>query len=177
MRSRFTRARPAQLALSAALIAISGFAACTTQADAPVGTIRSEKNQTADARVGAVAPDTLKIPSLRASAATTSQGQELPYFEFQVEKQVRQIPGPGNLRYPDKLRFANIEGEVLTQFVVDQAGNVEPASFKVLKSSHELFTAAVRNALPNMRFHPAEIGGRKVRQVVQQPFTFSLSRN
>src|SRR6476469_9801128 len=27
-----------------------------------------------------------------------------PYFEFQVEKQVQQIPATGNLRYPDMLR-------------------------------------------------------------------------
>ena len=30
--------------------------------------------------------------------------------------------------------------------------------------------------LPNMRFYPAEVGGKKVKQLVQQPFTFSLSK-
>ena len=99
-----------------------------------------------------------------------------PYFEFQVEKQVQQIPGTGNLRYPDMLRAANVEGEVLAQFVVDANGRYEEGSFKVLKSSHEAFTQAVKNALPNMRFYPAEVGGRKVKQLVQQPFTFSLSK-
>ena len=99
-----------------------------------------------------------------------------PYFEFQVEKQVQQIPGTGNLRYPDMLRSANVEGEVLAQFVVDAEGRYEAGSFKVLKSSHELFTQAVKNALPNMRFYPAEVGGKKVKQLVQQPFTFSLSK-
>jgi protein TonB len=100
-----------------------------------------------------------------------------PYFEFQVEKQVQQVPGTGNLRYPDMLRSANVEGEVLAQFVVDTTGRVEAGSFKVLKSSHDLFTAAVRSALPNMRFYPAEVGGRKVKQLVQQPFTFSLQKS
>src|SRR3954471_6157239 len=99
-----------------------------------------------------------------------------PYFEFQVEKQVQQIPGTGNLRYPDMLRSANVEGEVLAQFVVDADGRYEAGSFKVLKSSHELFTQAVKNALPNMRFYPAEVGGQKVKQLVQQPFTFSLTK-
>jgi len=99
-----------------------------------------------------------------------------PYFEFQVEKQVQQIPGTGNLRYPDMLRSANVEGEVLAQFVVNEQGLYEAGSFKVLKSSHELFTQAVKNALPNMRFYPAEVGGRKVKQLVQQPFTFSLTK-
>ena len=100
-----------------------------------------------------------------------------PYFEFQVEKQVSQVPGSGNLRYPDMLRSANVEGEVLAQFVVDTTGRYEAGTFKVLKSSHEQFTAAVRNALPNMRFYPAEVGGRKVKQLVQQPFTFSLQKS
>src|SRR3954466_2531507 len=99
-----------------------------------------------------------------------------PYFEFQVEKQVSHAPGSGNLRYPDMLRSANVEGEVLAQFIVDADGRYEAGSFKVLKSSHELFTQAVRNALPNMRFYPAEVGGKKVKQLVQQPFTFSLTK-
>jgi periplasmic protein TonB len=99
-----------------------------------------------------------------------------PYFEFQVEKQVQQIPGTGNLRYPDMLRSSNIEGEVLAQFIVDADGRYEAGSFKELKSSHPLFTQAVKNALPNMRFYPAEVGGKKVKQLVQQPFTFSLSK-
>jgi periplasmic protein TonB len=99
------------------------------------------------------------------------------YFEFQVEKQVAVQPDNPRPRYPDMLRSSNVEGEVLAQFVVDTTGRYENGSFKVLKSSHDLFTAAVRNALPRMRFYPAEVGGRKVKQLVQQPFTFSLQKS
>jgi len=98
------------------------------------------------------------------------------YFEFQVEKQVAQIPGSINLRYPDMLRSANVEGEVLAQFVVDTTGRVEANSIKILKSSHDLFTNAVQQALRAARYYPAEIGGRKVKQLVQQPFNFTLTR-
>jgi protein TonB len=98
------------------------------------------------------------------------------YFEFQVEKQVAQIPGSMNLRYPDMLRSANVEGEVLVQFTVDTTGRVERGSIKILKSSHELFTNAVQSALPSARYYAAEIGGRKVRQLVQQPFNFTLTK-
>lgn len=98
------------------------------------------------------------------------------YFEFQVEKQVAQIPGSINLRYPDMLRSANVEGEVLAQFVVDTTGRVEANSVKILKSSHDLFTNAVQQALRAARYYPAEIGGRKVKQLVQQPFNFTLTR-
>jgi protein TonB len=108
---------------------------------------------------------------------TAPVNSDQPYFEFQVEKQVSQIPGSGNLHYPDMLRSANVEGEVLAQFVVDTTGKYESGTFKVLKSSHEQFTQAVKNALPSMRFYPAEVGGRKVKQLVQQPFTFSLQKS
>ena len=99
-----------------------------------------------------------------------------PYFEFQVEKPVVPAPGSTSPRYPDMLRQAGVEGEVLAQFVVDTTGRAEAGSLKILKQSHDLFVQSVRNALPNMRFIPAEVGGRKVKQLVQQPFTFSITR-
>jgi protein TonB len=99
-----------------------------------------------------------------------------PYFEFQVEKQVAPVPNNPPPRYPDMLRSANVEGEVLAQFVVDTTGRAEMREFKVLKSSHDLFTNAVKAALANMRFYPAEVGGKKVRQLVQMPFVFSLNK-
>jgi protein TonB len=100
-----------------------------------------------------------------------------PYFEFQVEKQVAMVPGQSGPNYPDQLRSANVEGEVLAQFVVDTTGRYESGTFKVLKSSNEQFTNAVKSALPRMKFYPAEVGGRKVKQLVQQPFTFSLQKS
>ena len=51
------------------------------------------------------------------------------------------------------------------------------ATFKVLKSTHDLFTNAVKAALPNMKFYPAEVGGKKVKQLVQMPFQFSLTKS
>ena len=99
-----------------------------------------------------------------------------PYFEFQVEKPV--VPAPGSIspRYPDMLRQAGVEGEVLAQFVVDTTGKAEAGSLKILKSSHDMFIQSVKNALPQMKFIPAEVGGKKVKQLVQQPFTFSISK-
>lgn len=99
-----------------------------------------------------------------------------PYFEFQVEKPVEQIPGTGSPFYPSALRSARVEGEVQAQFVVNGDGNVEPSTFKVLKATDDRFVAAVRATLPAMRFHPAEVGGKHVRQLVQQSFQFKLDR-
>ena len=100
----------------------------------------------------------------------------LPYFDFQVEKVVEWIAGSGAPVYPAELRSALIEGEVLAQFVVDTTGRIETESYKVVRQSHDLFGASVRTALPEMRFTPAEVGGRKVRQLVQQPFVFQMAR-
>ena len=98
------------------------------------------------------------------------------YFEFQVEKQVSPVPGNSAPRYPDMLRSANVEGEVLAQFVVDTTGKADMSTFKVLKTTHDLFTNAVKSSLPNMKFYPAEVGGHKVKQLVQMPFQFSLTK-
>jgi protein TonB len=103
------------------------------------------------------------------------QGDQ-PYFDFQVEKPVVAAPGSAGPAYPDMLRSAGIEGQVLAQFVVDTTGRADMSTFKALRSDNDLFTTAVKNALQRMRFLPAEVGGRKVKQLVQQPFQFSLNR-
>src|ERR1039457_5940432 len=94
------------------------------------------------------------------------------YFEYQVEKPVMAVSGSPSPRYPDILKSAGVEGEVVISFVVDTTGRVDMSRVTVLKSTHELFLAAVKTALPNMRFLPAEVGGKKVKQLVQQPFVF-----
>jgi periplasmic protein TonB len=109
-------------------------------------------------------------------ATPTPVNDNQTYFEFQVEKQVSPYPGNANPRYPDMLRSANVEGEVLAQFVVDTSGRADMSQFKVLKSTHDLFTNAVKAALPNMRFYPAEVGGKHVKQLVQMPFQFNLTK-
>ncbi len=96
-----------------------------------------------------------------------------PYFEFQVEKPAQQISGNAPA-FPDILRSANVSGQVIAQFVVNEDGRADMSTFKALESAHELFTAAVKRALPSYRFIPAETGGRKVKQLVQLPFQFSL---
>lgn len=98
------------------------------------------------------------------------------YFEFQVEKPAIAKPGNPPPNYPTHLRENGISGEVLAQFVVDRRGLVEVRTVKFLKASHRDFMNAVRDVLPRMRFIPAELGGCKVRQLVQLPFKFWTNR-
>ncbi len=97
------------------------------------------------------------------------------YFESQVERPVAAAPGSPGPIYPAELKAQRIEGTSLAMFVVNEQGLAEVSTLKFLRSGYPAFDAAVKDALPNMRFLPAAIGGRAVKQLVQQPFSFALS--
>ena len=98
------------------------------------------------------------------------------YFEFQVEKPAEMLQDSPKPKYPSVLESSGIAGEVQAQFVVRSDGKADMDTFKVLKSSNELFTQAVKNVLPRMHFSPAMIGGKPVNQLVQQSFQFAVPR-
>jgi protein TonB len=96
------------------------------------------------------------------------------FFDFQVEVTATLKQGTIQMVYPPTLKSAGIGGEVLAQFVVDTDGRADIATFKVLKSTHELFTVSIRDALANAVFTPASVGGRPVKQLMQLPFSFQI---
>lgn len=98
------------------------------------------------------------------------------YFEYQVEVPVTSAPNNLPPRYPTDLRSANVEGEVLAQFIVDESGRADSSSFQVVRSTNDGFSNAVRSAVTSFRFSPALVGGRPVKQLVQMPFQFKLSK-
>ena len=59
-------------------------------------------------------------------------------------------------------------------FVVDSSGTVDEKSVEWPPSVQQEFTSAVAEVLFNWRFVPAELGGRRVRQRVEQPFIFQM---
>ena len=74
--------------------------------------------------------------------------------------------------YPDSLYDARTPGLVLAEFVVGADGDVIIETFNAVTTTHRLFVDAVQRALQEQRFVPAMRQGRKVQQVVQQPFRF-----
>lgn len=118
------------------------------------------------------------IPGVPGGAATSDfpPGGSSPFTGLTVDRQARPLRASATPRYPDLLRRDRVEGAVRTTYVVDTLGRVELASFQVLDSSHPLFERAVRDALAAMRFAPAEAGGQRVRQLVEQSFVFALRR-
>jgi TonB family protein len=95
-------------------------------------------------------------------------------LERDADSQVSLLQGSQFPVYPGILREAGIEGRAVVRFVVDEKGLANVNSFEVVNSTHELFSVAVRTALPGMRFKPAEKGGEPVEVRVEQPFTFNI---
>jgi TonB family protein len=126
---------------------------------------------------------TLDLRPSVSGAAAPSQPQPLvqaalapgTYFEFQVEKHASLLPGSLGPRYPDMLRSSNVQGDVLVEFVVDTMGRADTTTIRVIRSTHDMFTASVRAILPQLQFSPAEVAKRKVKQLVQMPFEFHLT--
>jgi protein TonB len=79
-------------------------------------------------------------------------------------------------RYPERMRSAGISGRVLVRFVVDTTGRVELSSVQVVQTTHDLFSSAVREVLPSLRFKPSEQNGQRVRSLAEMPFEFLISR-
>src|SRR3954466_16370741 len=86
------------------------------------------------------------------------------YFEFQVEKPGEMLSDSPKPKYPSVLESSGLAGEVQAQFVVKNDGRADMDTFKVLKTTNERFTQAVKNVLPRMHFSPAQIGGKPVNQ-------------
>ena len=69
-----------------------------------------------------------------------------------------------------------MNGRVSLQFVVDTLGHAEMSGLQVVEATDPLFARSVRAMLGRYRFSPGEVGGRKVRTLVQLPFDFTLVR-
>ncbi len=94
--------------------------------------------------------------------------------EWNTSEVLMHIVTAAKPRYPESLRSAGIDGRVLVEFAVDTTGRVDLATVKILSSTHDLFTRAVKDALPAMRFRPAEAGGKHVTALAQMPFEFRV---
>lgn len=97
------------------------------------------------------------------------------YSVLDVDLQATRVDGSAAPIYPAELRERHVEGSVSGRYVIDSLGRAEPESFEVLSATHPEFVQAVRDALPGMRFSPAIIAGRRVRQMVEQRFAFRMA--
>lgn len=113
--------------------------------------------------------------SVTAPEAPPSKGQDSVYSVLDVDVAVARTASSAAPAYPLKLLEKHISGYVNAQYIVDTTGFADTTSFVVLTATNPEFTTAVREVLPYMRFEPARIGVAKVRQLVQQQFTFKIT--
>lgn len=76
--------------------------------------------------------------------------------------------------YPDLLRQAGIQGEVVLQALVDTTGRIQAASILVISATNPGFVEPARQALRATLFRPARVNGRAVSMLVRVPFAFSI---
>ncbi len=90
--------------------------------------------------------------------------------------------------YPPLLQSWGVEGRVMMEFVVDTTGRADAATIHdlwpserprltgALGAHYQELVRTARNMVLATRFAPSEVGGCKVRQVVQQPFSWDIGR-
>ena len=115
------------------------------------------------------------LPTGRAGLSGPEQSAPGGVLAAEVVDRVPRIVGNAQPpRYPDALRQSGATGQVIVRFVVDTLGRAELADLTIVEATHPLFASAVKNALLGYRFTPGEAAGRKVRTLVQVPFSFTL---
>jgi protein TonB len=77
--------------------------------------------------------------------------------------------------YPRMMQQANIEGQVLLQFVVETDGHVTSGSIETMSSSHRAFEGPARDMIARCLFRPGRVRASPVRVLVQMPILFTLA--
>jgi|SRR5436190_16632477 len=109
-------------------------------------------------------------------SAPTLAGGDSVFSQLEVDSIVSRYPGSAAPAYPIEMLKQGLQGSVMTQYVVDTSGFADTTSLKIVRTTHPEFSEAVRAALPFMRFSPAKVGSKKVRQLVEQEFSFKIEQ-
>jgi TonB family protein len=126
----------------------------------------------------------MRIATVLVAAAPAAAQQAAPADTTRVFElhQVQSLPRPQNAAefvaalqqaYPPEFRAQGVGGSVQVSFVVGVDGRVADA--RVLNASDTAFVAAALQALPVLRFLPAQAGGRPVAVRVEQPLQWSVA--
>jgi hypothetical protein len=87
-------------------------------------------------------------------------------------REAEAAPGNPRPRYPPRAELALAAGEVVAQFKIGVDGRAQMESLMIVRSTHPLFSLAVREVLPSMRFLPATISGVPIETTERQEFQF-----
>ena len=98
-----------------------------------------------------------------------------PYVPGVVD-QVPELLSSPPPRYPELLRQAHIEGEVMIEGVVDTLGHMERGTLRVMSSPHPALSASATECLSSAVFRPGRVNGRAVRVLIMLPVRFTVAR-
>jgi hypothetical protein len=85
------------------------------------------------------------------------------------------VAGGGAINFPAELKLEHRSGLVRARFAIDTVGRVIPGSGIIEASSDEQFARAVCYGIPNLKYEPVVLAGRKaVVGLVHVPFTFEV---
>jgi outer membrane biosynthesis protein TonB len=96
------------------------------------------------------------------------------YDKAEVDRIVSPFANNPKPIYPRRMEREGVETSFIAQFVVDSTGRVDDTTMLFPPEVNRLFIDSVRESLRRARFYPAEVAGRRVRQLVEQQFTFAL---
>ncbi|HEY4307318.1 MAG TPA: hypothetical protein VGM82_22795 [Gemmatimonadaceae bacterium] len=113
--------------------------------------------------------------SVNADSLPQTETKDSVYSVLEVDTAVVRSGSSAAPAYPARLLAAHVQGFVNARYVVDTTGFADTTTFVVLAASNDDFIGAVKDVLPFMHFSPAKIGPQKVRQLVQQQFSFKIT--
>ena len=117
-------------------------------------------------------------PSLRAPVtaphANGGTADSLPYIASNVDRIAAADGANPKPAYPSDMLYRMIEAQFAVQFVVDTTGRVDTTTIQIPPSVDRRFAKSVLDVLVRWRFYPAELRGRRVRQLLEQPFEFRI---
>ena len=128
-------------------------------------------------RPTAPAPDSSAYHVLHGVELEAALRSGRPLLECEVDKKAAVVPGSLQALYPSDLRYSRGAGSLITQFVIDTTGRLEPPTLRVWRTrdTDEAFVTSARTALVHARYLPALADGRRVRQLATIPMTFTMT--
>jgi TonB family protein len=114
--------------------------------------------------------------SMDALSAGASEELSNVFEVIEVDSAAERDPESAAPAYPPELMASGVEGWAAVRFVVDTNGRVDIRTIQSVGFTAPEFHRAVRDALPKMKFRPARIGGKPVRQLAEQLFKFEIQR-
>jgi TonB family protein len=115
-----------------------------------------------------------KPPFLTGMCTTPESDLGLDSLVARPERPPAIAPGFRMAPFPDSLRAPGYEGTVETAFVVDVDGAVRAGTVAVMSSTDPALSRWACDAVPAMRFVPAQDGGRPVATQILVPFSYRI---